>query len=225
MSRPTSAPAGSPGTASPTTAARAAELLGPDGLGLWDAERRSRPTRRAAELLAALSRAADPDLALRQLHRLVECGRGGDRRRRRRIAERARRPATSDPGLRRRLVAVLGASSALGDHLVANPGQLAGAGHRPDGLPPTAEGRAGAGRRPRTRCAALRPAYRLALLRIAAADLTGGRGLEPTMAALSALADATLAAAYDDRGGRAPAGTDRPAARRSSRWASAAAAS
>ena len=42
----------------------------------------------------------------------------------------------------------------------------------------------------------LRRAYRVALLRIAAADLTGGRGLEPTMAALSRLADDTLAAAY-----------------------------
>jgi glutamate-ammonia-ligase adenylyltransferase len=44
---------------------------------------------------------------------------------------------------------------------------------------------------------ALRRAYRISLLRIAAADLTGGRGLEPTMSALSRLADETLGAAYD----------------------------
>ena len=56
----------------------------------------------------------------------------------------------------------------------------------------------------------LREAYRLALLRIAAADLTGGRTLEQTMAALSALADNTLGAAYDVAVGELPAGTPRP---------------
>ena len=111
-----------------------------------------------------------------------------------------------DDGLRRRLVAVLGASSALGDHLVANPDQWRALRHRPDGLPPTAEGRlrpTGDG----PPVPALRAAYRLALLRIAAADLTGGRGLEPTMAALSRLADATLAAAYAIAVAELPAAT------------------
>ncbi|MCM0674321.1 hypothetical protein NCC78_06415, partial [Micromonospora phytophila] len=55
--------------------ARAADLLGPDGLGLWRPDVQEPTDERAAELLAALSRAADPDLALRQLHRIVEAER------------------------------------------------------------------------------------------------------------------------------------------------------
>ncbi|WFE57293.1 bifunctional [glutamine synthetase] adenylyltransferase/[glutamine synthetase]-adenylyl-L-tyrosine phosphorylase [Micromonospora sp. WMMD712] len=202
---------------------RAADLLGPAGLGLWHPQEQEPVDDRAAELLAALSRAADPDLALRQLHRLVETERrttggvaettGGD----------GDRPAGSavldalhaDPGLRRRLVAVLGASSALGDHLVANPRQWPVLATAPDGLAPAAEGRldlaAAARVTPSTQpVAVLRQAYRLALLRIAAADLTGGRALEQTMAALSALADATLAAAYDIAVGELPEGTAVP---------------
>ena len=123
---------------------------------------------------------------------------------------------------------MLGASSALGDHLVANPG-TSGACWPParTGLPPTAEAAtwlrrpAGDGRRPCRRCGT---AYRLALLRIAAADLTGGRGLEQTMAALSALADATLAAAYEIAVAELPAGTTGPGWPWW-RWASAAATS
>ncbi|MEU5944544.1 bifunctional [glutamine synthetase] adenylyltransferase/[glutamine synthetase]-adenylyl-L-tyrosine phosphorylase [Micromonospora sp. NPDC047465] len=188
-------------------ATRAADLLGPDGLGLWRPDVQEPTDDRAAELLAALSRAADPDLALRQLHRIVEAER------------RAAGPAAAgsallealadDPGLRHRLLAVLGASSALGDHLVANPDQWPALRTAPDGLAPTAEGRldlSGDGQP----VAVLRRAYRLALLRIAAADLTGGRGLEQTMAALSALADATLAAAYEIAVGELPEGTPRP---------------
>ncbi|MCI4061927.1 bifunctional [glutamine synthetase] adenylyltransferase/[glutamine synthetase]-adenylyl-L-tyrosine phosphorylase [Micromonospora sp. R77] len=197
---------------------RAADLLGPDGLGLWRPDTQEPTDERATELLAALSRAADPDLALRQLHRLVEAERHAT----------AGRDATArdtpsplldavhdDPGLRRRLVAVLGASSALGDHLVANPDQWSVLATAPDGLAPTADGRlelADAGRRTASTqpVAVLRQAYRLALLRIAAADLTGGRGLEQTMAALSALADATLAAAYEIAVGELPEGTAPP---------------
>ncbi|MEV4483509.1 bifunctional [glutamine synthetase] adenylyltransferase/[glutamine synthetase]-adenylyl-L-tyrosine phosphorylase [Micromonospora coxensis] len=202
--------------------ARAADLLGPDGLGLWRTEEQEPADESAAELLAALSRAADPDLALRQLHRIVEA------ERRAAAAPEAGADGTSpaggsaliaalcdDPGLRRRLVAVLGASSALGDHLVANPEQWAVLRTAPDGLAPTADGtldlalagRLTAATQP---VAVLRQAYRLALLRIAAADLTGGRGLEQTMAALSALADATLAAAYEIAVDELPEGTPRP---------------
>ncbi|SCG38820.1 bifunctional [glutamine synthetase] adenylyltransferase/[glutamine synthetase]-adenylyl-L-tyrosine phosphorylase [Micromonospora halophytica] len=193
--------------------ARAADLLGPDGLGLWRTEEQEPADELAAELLAALSRAADPDLALRQLHRMVEAER-------RVTADGAGGSALiaalcDDPGLRRRLVAVLGASSALGDHLVANPEQWTVLRTAPDGLAPTAEGRldlALAGRLTAATqpVAVLRQAYRLALLRIAAADLTGGRGLEQTMAALSALADATLAAAYEIAVDELPEGTPRP---------------
>ncbi|SCL68740.1 glutamate-ammonia-ligase adenylyltransferase [Micromonospora citrea] len=188
-------------------ATRAADLLGPDGLCLWRPDVQEPTDDRAAELLGALSRAADPDLALRQLHRIVEAER------------RAAGPEAAgsallaalvdDPGLRGRLIAVLGASSALGDHLVANPDQWPALRTAPDGLAPTAEGRldlSGDGKP----IAVLRRAYRLALLRIAAADLTGGRGLEQTMAALSALADATLTAAYEIAVGELPEGTPRP---------------
>ncbi|MER7456425.1 bifunctional [glutamine synthetase] adenylyltransferase/[glutamine synthetase]-adenylyl-L-tyrosine phosphorylase [Micromonospora sp. NPDC126480] len=203
--------------------ARAADLLGPDGLGLWRPDTQEPTDEPAAELLAALSRAADPDLALRQLHRLVEAERrtagagvatgaaGGPGGAATGIGVGSALLAAlhDDPGLRRRLVAVLGASSALGDHLVANPDQWAALRTAPDGLAPSADGQlqlTGAGQP----VAQLRSAYRLALLRIAAADLTGGRGLEQTMAALSALADATLAAAYGIALGELPEGTAPP---------------
>lgn len=208
----------SDGTGSGVTAD---QLLGPDGLGLWDPEAQEPVDPGAGELLTALSRAADPDLALRQLHRMVE------------IEQRDGHPAgrvigavRDDPGLRRRLVAVLGASSALGDHLAANPGEWAVLATGADGVAPAANGHldlASAAGTPAGRAstaartstagrpldvAGLRRAYRRALLSVAAADLTGGRGLEQTMAALSGLADATLAAAYAIAMAELPA--DRP---------------
>ncbi|MGN9912382.1 bifunctional [glutamine synthetase] adenylyltransferase/[glutamine synthetase]-adenylyl-L-tyrosine phosphorylase [Phytohabitans sp. LJ34] len=178
---------------------RAAGLLGPDGLGLWDQATQEPNDEAAGELLTALSRAADPDLALRQLHRLVEA----DRRQEGSLLG----TMAADPGLRRRLVAVLGASSALGDHLVANPDHWAALTTGEDGVAPNGDGGLHLGT---ASVPALRTAYRLALLRIAAADLTGGRGLVQTMAALSALADATLAAAYDIAVSELPAGTEPP---------------
>ncbi|MFC8301764.1 bifunctional [glutamine synthetase] adenylyltransferase/[glutamine synthetase]-adenylyl-L-tyrosine phosphorylase [Micromonospora orduensis] len=209
MSRPTRAPGRLArygfGTADGDGGARAADLLGPDGLGLWRPAEQEPVDEPAGELLAALSRAADPDLALRQLHRIVETERRttGD------TASSLLADLHADPGLRRRVIAVLGASSALGDHLVAHPEHYQALRTAPDGLAPSAEGRlepAGDG----NPVAVLRAAYRLALLRIAAADLTGGRGLEQTMAALSALADATLAAAYEIAVDELAEGTERP---------------
>ncbi|MET8263713.1 bifunctional [glutamine synthetase] adenylyltransferase/[glutamine synthetase]-adenylyl-L-tyrosine phosphorylase [Micromonospora arida] len=246
MSRPTRAPGRLArygfGTAEGDGGARAADLLGPEGLGLWRPAEQEPVDEAAAELLAALSRAADPDLALRQLHRIVEAegrtpagsaeGRtspgGAEGRATEGSAEGRTSPGGAegrategsaesplladlhnDPGLRRRLIAVLGASSALGDHLVAHPEHYRALRTAPDGLAPTAEGRLEPtdGGNP---VAALRTAYRLALLRIAAADLTGGRGLEQTMAALSALADATLSAAYEIAVAELAEGTERP---------------
>lgn len=194
------------GTAEGDGGARAADLLGPDGLRLWRPVEQEPVDEPAGELLAALSRAADPDLALRQLHRIVEA----ERRTNGGTAESALLVELhTDPGLRRRLIAVLGASAALGDHLVAHPEHCTALRTAPDGLAPIAEGRLepdGDG----NPVAVLRSAYRLALLRIAAADLTGGRGLEQTMAALSALADATLAAAYEIAVAELAEGTERP---------------
>ncbi|UQU63317.1 bifunctional [glutamine synthetase] adenylyltransferase/[glutamine synthetase]-adenylyl-L-tyrosine phosphorylase [Couchioplanes caeruleus] len=192
--------------------ARVADLLGPAGLRLWDTEAQEPVDAPSSELIQALSRAADPNLALRQLHRMVDAaaraalrgnggpvtGPGGEI-----VASPAADAIVAalaeDGGLRRRLIAVLGASSALGDHLVANPDQWRVLATTRTGLPPSAEGRLDfgepAGEGP-PGVPALRTAYRTALLRIVAADLTGGRGLEPTMAALSRLADETLCAAY-----------------------------
>ncbi|GAB3811963.1 hypothetical protein GCM10027605_52910 [Micromonospora zhanjiangensis] len=260
MSRPTSAQARlarygfglSDGerTGRPDGSAGAADLLGPDGLGLWRLQTQEPVDEPAADLLTALSRAADPDLALRQLHRIVEAERrlaGVDNGRNPAASAgtggqpattgagatpttAAEEPATAgagsaliaalhaDPGLRRRLIAVLGASSALGDHLVANPDQWralstvpGGGAPRADGdLDPETDGRTGTGTGGNAPIPALRRAYRLALLRVAAADLTGASTLEQTMAALSRLADATLAAAYDLAVAELPAGTSPP---------------
>ena len=206
--------------------ARAAELHGPNGLRLWDADSQSPVDSDAGELINALSRAADPTLALRQLHRMVDAvaraaqrvnggpvtGPGGE------IsfspaADAVLHAIYSDAGLRRRLIAVLGASSALGDHLVANHDQWRVLATGKTGLPPNAEGHLefgdSTGEGPPT-VPLLRTAYRIALLRIVAADLTGGRGLEPTMAALSRLADETLATAYAIAVAGLPGGTARP---------------
>ncbi|GGJ84611.1 glutamate-ammonia-ligase adenylyltransferase [Pilimelia anulata] len=173
--------------------AAAADLLGPDGLGWWDPARQAPVDDRAGALLAALGRAADPDRALRQLHRVDAAARRAG----------LGPPPLADERLRDRLFAVLGASSALGDHLAAHPDDLAaldGGVVRLDG----AAARLG----PPTTVAGLRRAYRCALLGIAADDLTGERSVEPTMAALSALADHTLGAAYriaaGEQGGEPP---------------------
>src|SRR5690606_12573266 len=143
----------------------------------------------------AVATAADPHLASRQLERLEEAAaRAG-------VAEelRAARDGGGDPW--RRLVAVLGASVALGDHLVAHPAQwrvLTG--------PPPAAVHDGV-----TDAAGLRLSYRRALLRIAADDLTGEADVEQVMARLSALADATLAAAFRIAAAEVTTGAD-PAA-------------
>ncbi|WP_018353452.1 bifunctional [glutamine synthetase] adenylyltransferase/[glutamine synthetase]-adenylyl-L-tyrosine phosphorylase [Longispora albida] len=110
-------------------------------------------------------RPADPDLAARQLQRLSEAGISG----------------VPSP----RLLAVLGASATLGDHLVACPDDLPAL---DVALPRTGD---------------LRRDYRRALLRIAADDLTGTADTEATMAALSTLADDTLGAALGQHEGLA----------------------
>ncbi|WIM97968.1 bifunctional [glutamine synthetase] adenylyltransferase/[glutamine synthetase]-adenylyl-L-tyrosine phosphorylase [Actinoplanes oblitus] len=196
-----------------------AALLGAQGLRLWDAEQ-GPVSPDAAELIHALSRAADPDLALRQFHRLVDSvSRAAERANGGRptgpTGEITENAATreligllhQDHGLRRRLVAVLGASSTLGDHLIANEQEWRTLATAASGLPPDPEGHLDLDE---ATVPALRKAYRIALLRIAAADLTGGRGLEPTMAALSTLADETLAAAYAIAVAALPAGTPEP---------------
>ncbi|MGW0433868.1 bifunctional [glutamine synthetase] adenylyltransferase/[glutamine synthetase]-adenylyl-L-tyrosine phosphorylase [Micromonospora sp. NPDC003197] len=214
MTRPTSAQGRLArygfGVADGDDGGRAGDLLGPTGLGWWDPETQEPVDPMAGELLTMLGRAIDPDLALRQLHRIVEA----ERRTEQQEVSALLAALRTDVGLRRRLVAVLGASSALGDHLAANPHQWRALATGADGLAPAADGTlilpAAAPDRPAARIPVLRQAYRLALLRIAAADLTGARSLEQTMAALSGLADATLTAAYDLAVSELPADTPTP---------------
>jgi glutamate-ammonia-ligase adenylyltransferase len=156
-------------------------------LGLWDATAQTPADEGAEAVLDELRRVGDSDLALRQLARLAEHQHAADD-----PAAAALLPTVrTNASVRARLLAVLGASDALGDHLVANPGEW-----RTLAAPAGFALRFDGDSVPR-----LRMAYRRSLLRIAAGDLTGALDLEQTMAALSALADATLAAAFRLAGG------------------------
>ena len=99
---------------------RAAALLSDPSLGLWDLERNEPADPEAGPVVAALARAGDPDLALRSLHRLVE---SLDRKDSSGAEAAALLAHLRGSGLlRSRLVAVLGGSSGLADHLAAHPG-------------------------------------------------------------------------------------------------------
>jgi glutamate-ammonia-ligase adenylyltransferase len=74
----------------------------------------ARPGPADAALLESLAAAADPDLALAALARLAD--RAGEQ-----DAAELRAALRAEPGLRLRLAAVLGASTALGDHLARHP--------------------------------------------------------------------------------------------------------
>jgi glutamate-ammonia-ligase adenylyltransferase len=184
-------------------------------LGLWDDVNSRAVDGGAASVVSALGRAADPDLALTGLAAIgaaqpseAAAGVWGAAR-------------ASDAALRRGLIAVLGASRALADHLVANPHdwrllraapvadavanvdlstarqRILSAVGATDDDPVTGTG----GRR--ALCtgdravALLTLAYRRELLRIAAADLSASDSvdLEQTMAELADLAGATVQAA------------------------------
>ncbi|HCT75720.1 MAG TPA: bifunctional glutamine-synthetase adenylyltransferase/deadenyltransferase [Micromonosporaceae bacterium] len=148
----------------------------PDDLALWDAQAQRPADEEAALVLEQIGRAADPDLALRQLHRLFE-----------------RDPSVlaelgAEEDLRIRLITVLGASSALGDQLAAIPKGWQALTHT---IPPRYEVHSGL-----SDVAALRAAYQRGLLRIAAWDLADDTDIEAVMTEITALADATLRAAY-----------------------------
>ena len=166
-----------------------------------------------AELLGALAAAADPDLALAALARMP------------RDAERTA-ALRSDPGLRARLTAVLGASAALGDYLARHPGDwrvlsdvdalggtgpaelranlLTAVGARPDDPEPVADPAAADCGDPAT---ALPAAYRRRLLHLAARDLTGAITVDETAAELADLAAAALEAALAIARSQLPAGS------------------
>ena len=154
----------------------------------------------AAEPLTALfGRTADPDLALTALVRLADAvesaGTTGDR-------EAMLRELADDEGTAMRLLSVLGASEALGDHLARHPEHwrdlcdpMLGS-TRPaayfvrDHLLAAVEGLA-----PGEARDALRVAYRRLLLRLAARDLGHEMGVDDVAAELSDLAAGTLEAA------------------------------
>ncbi|MFC8699982.1 bifunctional [glutamine synthetase] adenylyltransferase/[glutamine synthetase]-adenylyl-L-tyrosine phosphorylase [Streptomyces parvus] len=162
-----------------TDPSAAEQLLGLDVL----ASVRSDPV-----LLEALGATADPDLALRGLVRIVEAGEEGERQ------VLLDTLVTAKP-LRDRLLGVLGASEALGDHLARHPRdwQALVTYESADLHPGVAEFEQGLA--DAVDPDSLRVAYRRCLLTLAARDVCGTTGLAQTAAELADLATATLRAA------------------------------
>lgn len=140
--------------------------------------------------------AADPDLALLSLERILAAAEGG--------ARDLQRAFERDAAFRRRLVLVLGASAALGEHLVRHPDHwvaltdAGGAAQPPDRDQVVADLRgAVAGRDENSAALALRVAYRRHLLGLAARDLEGSAAFAETTGELADLADGVLAACLD----------------------------
>jgi [glutamine synthetase] adenylyltransferase / [glutamine synthetase]-adenylyl-L-tyrosine phosphorylase len=170
-------------------------------------------------VLAAIAAAADPDLALAGLSRLIGAAQGDDR------AD-LRSTLRSEPGFRQRLIAVLGSSVGLADHLARHPADalvLRGAdGVRrpaPDGLRaslvyavggnpldeyPVSDLSALNGTDP---SAALTAAYKRHILHLAARDLTGVVTVDEVAAELADIAAAALCAALSVARAQLPAGS------------------
>jgi glutamate-ammonia-ligase adenylyltransferase len=173
-------------------------------LGWWAGDK---PAADAAPIMWALARSPDPDLALRSAERLMQAA-----------PDRAELDAAlrTDEVLRGRLLALLGSSTALADHLVTHPDRwhrltasapppgegaraalLRAVGADPDAAEPGPAARTGA-----DAVGALRTAYRDEVLVLAAADLAAASEPElPVLdvaevaAQLADLADAALQAA------------------------------
>ncbi|SDJ12734.1 glutamate-ammonia-ligase adenylyltransferase [Frankineae bacterium MT45] len=184
----------------------AADVFTGDVLRLWDIATNTPSSSEAAAIVAAVGRSADPDGCAAALAALFE-------------AMDAQLEATADlraaletdVRFRTRLIALLGSSIALGDHLVANPGHwtaLLGGEHdrhaagarviRAVGADPEnpVTGTAGtpANVTGAVAAAALRLAYRRELVAIAGRDLAREQDLETTTAALTSLANHMLRA-------------------------------
>ncbi|MGC4985612.1 MULTISPECIES: bifunctional [glutamine synthetase] adenylyltransferase/[glutamine synthetase]-adenylyl-L-tyrosine phosphorylase [unclassified Streptomyces] len=156
------------------------------------------PVRSDPVLLDALGATADPDLALLGLVRLVEAQDGDPARR-----ELLDTLIASKP-LRDRLLGVLGASAALGDHLARHPHDWQAlvtyeARDLHPGVQEFERGLADA-----ADPLSLRVSYRRCLLSIAARDVCGTIDLAQTAAELADLATATLRAALAIAGAAAP---------------------
>ncbi|MFD3312337.1 bifunctional [glutamine synthetase] adenylyltransferase/[glutamine synthetase]-adenylyl-L-tyrosine phosphorylase [Streptomyces sp. NPDC058694] len=147
------------------------------------------PIRNDPVLLDALGATADPDLALLGLVRLVEAQDGHTAQRELLDTLIAAKP------LRDRLLGVLGASAALGDHLARHPldWQVLVMYEPQDLHPGTAEFERGLAEA--SDPVLLRVAYRRCLLSIAARDVCGTTDVAQTAAELADLATATLRAA------------------------------
>ncbi len=174
-----------------TDADRAAVLVGPGHLALWDESAQKPVDEGRGAILETLYFAADPDLALRQLDRLREVA-GDD------VID----ALLDDTRVRRRLVALLGVSATLGDLLVANPEEWRELCGEQNQRP------AGYATRVVETVPQLREAYRRELLRIVGADLTSAADVEVTMLRLSELADATLGAALAIAAAEQPANAE-----------------
>jgi [glutamine synthetase] adenylyltransferase / [glutamine synthetase]-adenylyl-L-tyrosine phosphorylase len=188
--------------------AAAAALTDP-ALLLWDVPANAPADEQAAAVLSALGRTADPDQAVRLLAELAGTEAGP------RIVAELRGSA----GYRSRLLGVLGASGALGEHLIRHPdhalrlhepltepaapaapdsepaGRIAEAVGADPRRPVTGTSVAPAGLTGRPAVAALRAAYRGELVRIAAADLAAELDLPAVTEALADLAGYLLQAA------------------------------
>ncbi|MFJ9243001.1 bifunctional [glutamine synthetase] adenylyltransferase/[glutamine synthetase]-adenylyl-L-tyrosine phosphorylase [Streptomyces sp. NPDC101776] len=156
------------------------------------------PIRNDPVLLEALGATADPDLALQGLVRLLEAQPEPTARRELTDTLIAAKP------LRDRLLGVLGASAALGDHLARHPHDWhALVMYEPRDLHPGVE-EFERGLAEATDPVALRVAYRRCLLSIAARDVCGTTDLAQTAAELADLATATLRAALAIASAAAP---------------------
>ena len=182
-------------------------------LGWWDGDR---PSGGAEEIMWALARSPDQELALRAVERLSKTDPWPE----------IDKALHTDAGLRGRLFATLGSSTALGDHLIAHPDRwplladtpdrrnpapdlerrtanlLRAVGADPSAPPPGSSGGARAATTGSAAVTALREAYRDELLGLASADLAAvGDPSLPVMevddvaAQLADLAQAAITAA------------------------------
>lgn len=150
------------------------------------------------DVIGALGDTPDPDLALLGLVRVLGSLADDRASEGATLADLVSELTTNGPG-RRRLVAILGMSTALIDHLVRHPDQWLDAAraqrHTPEELRAEILAAVTTGRGDRPPLEALRIAYRRALLRIVAIDLTEPDPLAEMPAvgrALAALAEAAL---------------------------------
>ena len=147
-------------------------------------------------VLEAFGLAADPDLALRSLERILIAAPEG-------TAEQIRDALVGHPSLRARLLAVLGLSEALGQHLRRHPEHWTALTDSECAEIPTRDcviavlRQAVRGRPGPEAALQLRVAYRRLLLNLAARDLVGELGFDQVTGELADLADAVLAASLD----------------------------